>query len=1053
MDTLGTQAIRERVLAAWTASPARFREDANAEEELALGAYRDRLVVELAQNAADAALRHGTPGRLLLRLDGTTLLAANTGAALDSEGVEGLSTLRASTKRAVAPSSGDRHKDDEDGEHAATEPVGRFGVGFAAVLAVTDEPLIISGHDVVYWSRSRTRDIVAQLPELAPQIAERGRAVPVLRLPFATDRESMRDVLPDAVHIPGLDQILDTHDTAVLLPLRDDDAVATARRLIDAIDDALLLVLPALGEIVIESGTGRRTLTASSATVLDHAGGIWERHVGARRWRLAHATGSASAELLADRPVEERARPQWSVTVAVPVDDGEHPARLPGTQGTAEGERPPSTVVHAPTPTDDATALPALVVGTFPLDSTRRRIAPGPLTDHLASQVGETYARLVASFSAPSALALVPGPVGESELDASLHRSVREALSRTPFVPAARAGEAGSETEIVAGRRLRPTEVQLVDGLERAADPSALATVVPGLPAAGWWQRGPLTRLGATITALADLIDELATVNLPASRWREIYAALDGADPEALGALPVPLADGRLGRGPRGVLLPGEVDADLLATFQLRVAAPEAVHPLLARLGAVPATPSSVLRDPSVRAAIDTADDDRARELADAVLQLVAAGDLTAADEPWLAELPVPDATQTLAPAAELLLPESPLVAVLDVEPAEYTVDADVVNRHGREVLRAVGVRESFAVVQENDVPLDQELWHDLDGEDTWVEATLRDLPDDDLPPLIPTFRAIRDLDLVHDGSWARALGLLASDPEARPAIVEPMFAVTSDGVRHAAEPYSAWWLRRHARWEGWRLDELCTHDATPTLRALLRPVALDTDLAIDTTFASALGIARSLADVRTRTLLERLGDPAVSLSSTQLVEIYTELATRSPDTAEPPQWLRVPDGATTRLVDARDAVVCAEPHWLQLELPAVVPGPPRLADLLEIDLAEERYDAGPSHDGRQLPVPELTHAVLDEAPRSYVEHDDLVVAGQSVDWWIDRAHGHSTVHASTLDGLARGLAWMAGAWERRWLLAQVLQDPAALTVALLEESFTDRAERHSNSW
>ena len=67
MDVFDTAALRSRVLAAWAASPARFREDANAEEELVRGAYRDRLVVELAQNAADAAVRAGVPGRLLLR--------------------------------------------------------------------------------------------------------------------------------------------------------------------------------------------------------------------------------------------------------------------------------------------------------------------------------------------------------------------------------------------------------------------------------------------------------------------------------------------------------------------------------------------------------------------------------------------------------------------------------------------------------------------------------------------------------------------------------------------------------------------------------------------------------------------------------------------------------------------------------------------------------------------------------------------------------------------------------------------------------------------------
>ncbi|MFC5907736.1 sacsin N-terminal ATP-binding-like domain-containing protein, partial [Streptacidiphilus monticola] len=116
MDAFDTAALRRRVLDAWTAAPARFREDANAEEELALGGYRDRLVVELAQNAADAAGRAGVPGRLRLTLREGVRAAANTGAPLDATGVESLATLRASSKR-------------EEGA------VGRFGVGFSAVLA------------------------------------------------------------------------------------------------------------------------------------------------------------------------------------------------------------------------------------------------------------------------------------------------------------------------------------------------------------------------------------------------------------------------------------------------------------------------------------------------------------------------------------------------------------------------------------------------------------------------------------------------------------------------------------------------------------------------------------------------------------------------------------------------------------------------------------------------------------------------------------------------------------------------------------------------------
>ena len=148
-DPFGTAGVRERVLAGWTASAARFREDANAEEDLVRGGYRDRLLVELAQNAADAAARAGVPGRLRLELAGDVLHAANTGAPLDADGVQGLASLRASAKR------------DEDAS------VGRFGVGFAAVLAVSDEPAVVSTDGGVLFSAERTRAEVAAVPGLA----------------------------------------------------------------------------------------------------------------------------------------------------------------------------------------------------------------------------------------------------------------------------------------------------------------------------------------------------------------------------------------------------------------------------------------------------------------------------------------------------------------------------------------------------------------------------------------------------------------------------------------------------------------------------------------------------------------------------------------------------------------------------------------------------------------------------------------------------------------------------------------------------------------------
>src|SRR6478609_11549352 len=209
-DSFGTAAVRRRVLAAWADSPARFREDANAEEDLVHGGYRDRLLIELAQNAADAATRAGVAGRLRLELAGDVLRAANTGAPLDEGGVQGLATLRASAKR----------------DSAGT--VGRFGVGFAAVLAVTDEPALFSTTGGVAFSATRTRAEVGGLPGLAAELALRGGAVPVLRLPWPAE-----GMPPEGFA------------TEVVLPLRPGarDVVAAA---LAALPADLLLTLPGL---------------------------------------------------------------------------------------------------------------------------------------------------------------------------------------------------------------------------------------------------------------------------------------------------------------------------------------------------------------------------------------------------------------------------------------------------------------------------------------------------------------------------------------------------------------------------------------------------------------------------------------------------------------------------------------------------------------------------------------------------------------------------------------------------------------------------------------
>ena len=203
-----------------------------------------------------------------------------------------------------------------------------------------------------------------------------------------------------------------------------------------------------------------------------------------------------------------------------------------------------------------------------------------------------------------------------------------------------------------------------------------------------------------------------------------------------LGALPVPLADGRLVRGPRGLLLPGPglEHADRLAVLGLRVVDPEAAHPLLARLGAVEATPRSVLEDPATRAAVRNSyesaveagfDDDSPQRLADAVLGLLAALDVAPGEYPWLAELALPGEDGDWYPAGELLLPGAPLAGSFAGDAPFGTVDPELVERHGADALQAAGVLWSFGLLAAEDVELDESrIDLDLDGADQWAADT-----------------------------------------------------------------------------------------------------------------------------------------------------------------------------------------------------------------------------------------------------------------------------------------------------------------------------------------
>lgn len=1047
-DPFGTARLRRGVLDAWGAGPARFREDANAEEDLALGGYRDRLVVELAQNAADAAARAGVPGRLRLTLHpaaddtGTAVLAAaNTGAPLDATGVESLSTLRASAKR--------------EGHESA---VGRFGVGFAAVLAVSDEPAVIGRHGGVRWSLAEARDLARAAavgsPGLGDELRRRDGHVPLLRLP-----------------LPAEGSAPDGYDTVVVLPLRDGGAEDLVDRLLAAVDDALLLTLRNLDEIVVETPDGERTLRRSQHGPYTH---VEDSARGTNRWRTVAHHGPVEPALLADRPLEERLRPHWSVTWAVPVDaEGApvHPRTAP--------------VVHAPTPTDEPLGIPALLIASLPLDTTRRHPAPGPLTDFLVRRAAEAYAELLATWQPVSTgtLDLVPGRLGKGGLDGELRGAILELLPRVAFLAPAvpRESEADewenwdarpTEARETTGA-LRPVEAEVLEGVG-AETVRVLAEVLPCLLPAGLERRTELRTLGVARVPLTEAIDRLAGLERDPGWWRRLYDSLSGIDPDRLSGLPVPLAGTpesaeadrpsipRTTIGPRQVLLPlpdaltGPV-LDRLARLGLKVAHPDAAHPLLEKLGALPATPRAVLTTPQVRAAVagsleageiwdeDALDGD---ELADTVLALVRDAGLEPGDEPWLGALALPDEDGEPAPAGELVLPGSPFASLMREGELAFC-DQELTDRWGEQPLTACGVLATFALVRATDVVLDPDELEPresdfaepddaglLDAVDVWCEDILDQLPDTPVPPVATEIVAVRDLDLVDDDAWPQALALLA-EPPLRDALTQPVRVLLPDGTTRSVRPYTAWWLRDHPVLGGRRPAGLRSSGGDPLLAGLYD--AADATGFEDAQVLRALGV-RTTVDALldepggAAELLGRLADEDRDVTSVQLHALCTALADLDPEQVTLPDALRAVVDGEVRVVDASDAVIADAPDLLPLTagLPLLPVAPARaaeLAELLQVRRLGESVEARVTSEGEEHQVPEPVRTLLGaRTPRTYLEHGELRAGGVELDW---RRTPDGVVHAATLEGVAAGLAWAAGQWPRRFEVAALLEDPS----------------------
>jgi hypothetical protein len=641
----------------------------------------------------------------------------------------------------------------------------------------------------------------------------------------------------------------------------------------------------------------------------------------------------------------------------------------------------------------------------------------------------------------------VPGPMGEGVIDAELRHRIAALLPGAAFLPAAH-GDA----------LLRPREAVVIDPGD-AELVNVLKDVLPGLLPAGWERDQVATAaIGVSRLGASGLAEALSGLDREPAWWAALYSALYGVfgqDPdltETMAVLPVPLADGRTVRGARGSLLPvAELDASVGATLRplgLRIVHPAALaggsgpSALLERLGARPAYPRVLLDDPAVRGAIAAPEDPTA--LAEAVLSLVRAADPGPHERFDLGDLPLPNDRGGSSRARELLLPGSPLAEVVDPEAFGF-VDEGWARRWGTEVLRAVGVLDTFEVVRADNVLLDMDSLNDelvdLDGIEEWVEFVRAaiDRFGEGAVPVALELAAVRDLELVT--RWPRALEMLAGTG-LRAAVARPIRVLTDDGRPVDLPSYTSWWLSRHPVLDGRRPADLATGGGL--LAGLYEPAPVDKDtefligIGVRTTFDALLGAPGGPDE-----LLERLADPERPVSGPQLTALYSALSEIPADHVAPPATLRAWQDGELVVIEASEVVVIDAPDLLPLldgrsylAVPADAAAP--LADLLDIDLVSEAISGAVSSEGQPQPVPDVIRQLLPECPDTYIEHDELILDDDiEVSWRVI----DGVPHASTFDGMARALAWVGRRWDRRHLVAALLIEPERMS-ELVEETY-----------
>jgi hypothetical protein len=386
-DWLKTQT--RAAMEAYRADPLLVSEHGNQEDAYRTGGYADRQLQELVQNGADALQRASTQGRVELRLANGALYCANEGEPFTRQGLEAVCHSYLSAKRG--------------------DEIGRFGLGFKSVLAVSDRPQVFSRSISFGFDGERSR---SQLEG----VVRPGAAVPVLRLP------ELLYARPEIESDPVLQKLCGWAQTVIRLPLRGDFGRLRAEMRDFPLE--FLLFAPGISvlRLVIEDAVGGFEKELRCVPLDDGAVRLDDGEGDGRLWRVWHRHHRPSAPAQEEVPRALR-RERIRVSYAAPTD-----ARGTGT-------------FWAYFPLTDRTSTTGILNASWRINDDRTGLLPGIYNQEILDVIADLAVEAIPGLRTPEDPArhfdYLPARGREwlNFADRQLTERIPGRVARTPCIP------------------------------------------------------------------------------------------------------------------------------------------------------------------------------------------------------------------------------------------------------------------------------------------------------------------------------------------------------------------------------------------------------------------------------------------------------------------------------------------------------------------------------------------------------------------------------------------------------------------------------------------